>query len=179
MSTPSSSRNAERTEVRAPAGAEREMTPIISAGLVKMITYSSHRFLALYAACGLVIGFGFLPLIPLVRFLGFPRDTSVGIALFGLMPLLVVGAGLSYPRLSLNLLGLGLAILTWALGYTAASLLMGFTLSSVGYSLVIMAPLVVPGYVVLGLLVCLLVNLRRRSRRIRTMACDTSRRGRQ
>jgi hypothetical protein len=106
----------------------------------------------LYAAAGLVIGFVFLPLIPVVRALGFARDSSVGVALFGFMPILIVVAGVLWPRLVVNLLGLFVALLTWSLGYMIACMIMGFDLSSVGFSLSIMAPIMVPAYIALALL---------------------------
>lgn len=131
---------------------------------MRFIQNSSHRVVAVYAACGLAIGFIFLPLIPLVRILGFPRDSSLGIAILGLMPLLLVVLGLAYPRFLINLLGLIVAILTWALGYAVASLLMGFGSSCIVFSLVIMAPLVLPAYFILTLLVFVLANSWRPSR---------------
>lgn len=131
---------------------------------MRFIQNSSHRVVAVYAACGLAIGFIFLPLIPLVRILGLPRDSSVGIAIFGLMPLLLIVLGLSYPRFLINLLGLIVAMLSWALGYAVASLLMGFGSSCIVFSLVIMAPLVLPAYFILTLLVFVLANSWRPSR---------------
>jgi hypothetical protein len=110
------------------------------------------RVVGLYAAAGLVIGFVFLPLIPLVRALGFPRDSAVGIALFGLMPILIVVVGVLRPRLDVNLLGLLVALITWSLGYMLACMIMGFDLSSIGFSLTIMAPIMVPVYIALSLL---------------------------
>ncbi len=131
---------------------------------MRFIQNPSHRVVAVYAACGLAIGFIFLPLIPLVRILGLPRDSSVGIAIFGLMPLLLIVLGLSYPRFLINLLGLIVAMLSWALGYAVASLLMGFGSSCIVFSLVIMAPLVLPAYFILTLLVFVLANSWRPSR---------------
>ena len=124
-----------------------------------------HWVVAAHAAAGLIIGFIFLPLIPLVRAFGWPRDASVGISVFGLMPLLIVVAGVLYPRLAVNMLGLLVAILTWSAGYGVASMLMGFGLSSITFSLGIMAPFVVPAYFVLTFLAFGLGRLRRKHRR--------------
>ena len=116
------------------------------------------RVIAVYAGFGLAIGFSFLPLIPVVRAIGWPRDTSVGIALFGLMPMLIVLTGLRHPWLWVNLVGLLLAMLSWAVGYAAGNLLMG--IGSIGFNLAIMAPYVVPGYVALTLVVFVLASRR-------------------
>jgi hypothetical protein len=59
-----------------------------------------------------------------------------------------------------NLFGLVLAVFSWTLGFTAANLLMGFGLRSVGFNLVILAPCVVPGYVALTLVVFVLASRR-------------------
>ncbi|MHC4505511.1 MAG: hypothetical protein ACYTFI_19575 [Planctomycetota bacterium] len=109
-------------------------------------------------------GFVFLPLMPVVRMLGFPRDSSVGFSLYGLMPLLLVALGVSCPRLLVNVVGLVLAILACALGYAVGCQLMGS--GSVAFNLVSMAPFVVPPYFVLVLLVYGFVHLRRRLRRV-------------
>ena len=94
-----------------------------------------------------------LPLIPLVRLIGLPRDTSVGIAAFGLMPLLIVTMGVVCPRLPVNLVGVTVAVMGCAFGYAVASLLMGFGVSSIGYGMTIMGVVLVPGYIVLALVV--------------------------
>ena len=112
-----------------------------------------HRIVVVYAAFGVVIGFIFLPLIPLVRLIGLPRDTSVGIAAFGLMPLLIVTMGVVCPRLPVNLVGVTVAVMGCAFGYAVASLFMGFGVSSIGYGMTIMGAVLVPGYIVLALVV--------------------------
>jgi hypothetical protein len=124
----------------------------------------SHWIVTAYAASGFVIGFVFLPLIPLVRAVGWPRDTSVGIALYGLMPALIVVAGVVHPRLVVNLLGVLAAIGTWSAGYAVACTMMEFDGGSIGYNLVIMAPFTVPVYFLLTFLAFALGRLRRGKR---------------
>ena len=119
---------------------------------------SAHWVMAVYVGCGLLIGLSFLPLVPVVRAIGWPRDASVGLGLFGLLPLLIVLAGAACPRLLVNLVGLLLAIVSWSAGFTAANLLAGYGFRSVAFNLVLMAPFVVPGYVVLALVVWALAS---------------------
>ncbi|MHC4142052.1 MAG: hypothetical protein ACYSUF_09305 [Planctomycetota bacterium] len=125
----------------------------------------SFWIVAAYAAAGFIIGFVLLPLIPVMRALGWPRDTSVGITLFGLMPVLIVVAGVLYPRLVVNVLGVLAAILTWSAGYIVACMLMDFGRGSIGYNLAIMAPFTLPPYFVLTFLAFGLGRLRRKHRR--------------
>jgi hypothetical protein len=124
-----------------------------------------HWIVVAYAAAGLIIGFLFLPLISLVRAVGWPRDISVGISLFGLMPVLIVVAGVLYPRLVINVLGLLVAILTWSAGYGVACMLRGSDTVTIGYNLVIMGQFMVPAYFVLTLLTFGLGRLWRKHRR--------------
>jgi membrane protease YdiL (CAAX protease family) len=114
---------------------------------------AAHLVIAIDVACGLAIGLSFLPLIPVVRALGWPRDASAGLGLFGFLPLLIVLTGVACPRLPVNLLGLLVAVVSWAAGFTAANLALGYGFRSVAFNLAIVAPYLGPGYVLLALAV--------------------------
>ena len=109
------------------------------------------RVFAAYAIGGLVSGLAFLPLIPIVRALGLPRDSSVAISLFGFMPLLIIVLGGLYRKFWPNLLGVFVCMLTWSLGYALACAIGGF--DQIVFGLLHLGLFIVPAYVALALAV--------------------------
>lgn len=113
-----------------------------------------HRSPALYvayAAAGLLSGFALLPLTPAARAVGLPRDAGVGIALFGLLPLLIIALGVLHRKCLAGLAGTLLALAGWGAGYAVACKLAGY--GSIRYNLTLMAIFAVPACLLLALLV--------------------------
>ena len=119
----------------------------------------SSTVAAFYTIGGVISGFAYLPLIPLVRAIGLPRDSSVAIALFGFMPLLIIVLGWHYRGFLLNLVGVLVSMLAWAVGYALACKIWGgLSPGMIALGLINMGQFMAPAYVVLALLVYALVG---------------------